>query len=402
MRRWQADAGPPGYPDGYGTLDVVAFSPDGTTLATGGFDKKVHLWNTATGAEVWHTVDHQTGLSQLLFSPDGKWLASVDGNHWDSAGGCDVYLWDAATGTEVRRLKGSDKKVRSLAFSPDGKTLAVVNDNEPIRLWETATWQVRGRLPAPDDYTYALVFSPNSRLLALTQSRRPTQLWDVLSGKKVASLDGSGTGRLAFAPDGRALATSGDTSALLWPLARDVIAGGEAKELTNSVRQAAWKDLADTDAARAYRAMHILSADRPSAPQFLRDQLAVSADAERLVKRLIARLDGDDFSIREQAEKDLGPAWGLTAESAVRQALQDSPSAEVRMRARRLTRLFQPEGAPSAEELRGLRAVEVLQAIGDAPARKALETLGERGRWHRVRQEAAACLNRLKEINPIP
>ncbi len=90
--------------------------------------------------------------------------------------------------------------------------------------------------------------------------------------------------------------------------------------------------------------MHILSADRPSAPQFLRDQLAVSADAERLVKRLIARLDGDDFSIREQAEKDLGQL-GPTAESAVRQALQDSPSAEVRMRARRLTRLFQPEGA---------------------------------------------------------
>jgi WD40 repeat protein len=401
VRGWQADTGPPGYPTGYGTLDVVAFSPDGTTLATGGFDKRVHLWNTATGAEVWHTVEHQTGLSQVLFSPDGKWLASVDGNHWDSAGGFDVYLWDAVTGTQVRRLKGSDKKILGLAFSPDGKTLAVAADHEPIRLWETATWQVRGRLPAPDDYAFTIAFSPNSRLLALTQSGRPTQLWDVLSGEKVAAFDDSGTGRLAFAPDGRTLATSGGTSVLLWPLATDVIARRAMNELTDDGRLAAWKDLADSDAAGAFRAMRILSADRKSAPRFLRDQLVVSADAERLVKRLISRLDDDDFSERERAEKDLRQL-GLTAEAALRQALQDSPSAEVHMRADRLTRLFQAEKEPSSEELRGLRAVEVLQAIGDAPAQQALETLGERGRWHRVRQEAAACLNRLKEINPIP
>ena len=330
VRRWQADSGPSGYPDGYGTVDVVAFSPDGKTLATGGFDKKIHLWNTATGVEVWQTVEHQTGLSQVVFSPDGKWLASVDGNHWDSAGGFDVYLWDAATGTEVRRLKGSDKKVRSLAFSPDGKTLAVVTDHEPVRLWETATWQVRGRLPAPDDYAFTIVFSPNSRLLALAQSRRPAQLWDVLSGDKVAAFDGSGAWRLAFAPDCRTLATSGDTSTLLWPLVRDVITREDANELTDDDRQAAWKDLADSDAGRAFKAMRILSADRKSAPRFLRDRLVVSAEAERLVKRLIARLDDDDFSERERAEKDLGQL-GLAAEAAVRQALEDSPSAEVRL-----------------------------------------------------------------------
>ena len=401
VRWWQADAGPLGWHTDSGTLDVVAFSPDATTLATGGFDKRVHLWNTATGAEVWHTVEHRTGLSQVVFSPDGKWLACVDGSHWDSAGGSDVYLRDAATGAEVRRLEGSGKKVRCLAFSPDGKTLAVVHDEEPVRLWETATWQVRGRLPAPDGFAYAIAFSPNSRLLTLAQSGRPTQLWDVLSGEKVAAFEGSGTGRLAFAPDGRTLATSGGTSALLWPLAGDLIARRDANELTDDGRLAAWKDLADSDAGRAFRAMRTLSADRKLAPPFLRDRLAVSAEAGRLVKRLIARLDDDDFSERERAEKDLGQL-GLAAEASLRQALQNSPSAEVRMRMDRLTRLFEAEGEPSSEELRGLRAVEVLQAIGDAPAQQALETLGERGRWHRVRQEAAACLKRLKEINPIP
>ena len=107
----------------------VAFSPDGKTLASGGWDKTVRLWDVATGTEKKILRGHLDSIHSVAFSPDGKTLAS---GGWDKT----VRLWDVATGTEKKILRGHLDSIYSVAFSPDGKTLASGSSDGTVGLWD--------------------------------------------------------------------------------------------------------------------------------------------------------------------------------------------------------------------------------------------------------------------------
>src|SRR5208283_2578664 len=96
-------------------VGCVAFSPDGKTLASGGGDNLVRLWEATTGKLVRVFRGHEFDIA-VDFSPDGTLLATSGRNEGT------VRLWEPATGREVRRFetKGVSTYVR---FSPDGKTV---------------------------------------------------------------------------------------------------------------------------------------------------------------------------------------------------------------------------------------------------------------------------------------
>ncbi len=98
----------------------VSFSPDGRFIAGGSTNKKVIIWNSATGRVVREMTGHNGFVSTVSFSPDGRYIASADMGYRNN-----FRLWDAATGRLVQVMAGRNQGINAVVFSPDGTSLAV-------------------------------------------------------------------------------------------------------------------------------------------------------------------------------------------------------------------------------------------------------------------------------------
>jgi RNA polymerase sigma factor (sigma-70 family) len=260
----------------------LAIAPDGKTLATGSYDGTICLWDTATGKDRLGLVGHRSAVEKVAFAADGRTLVSsgrdrvlrrwdlgtareitpllaaaegtpllasaADGRILATAAGEDgvVRLWDAVSGRELRQLHGPAGRVAALVFSPNATTLAAASGNKVLR-WQVATGKelpaIEGMLK-PD----ALAFAPDGRTLASGCGGENTvRLWDVETGKaprrfedyptpfqlQRAGIHVAGVRSLLFSPDGKALLTaSADGSVRRW----DVATGKEIQGVPNGAR----------------------------------------------------------------------------------------------------------------------------------------------------------------------
>ncbi len=358
-------------------LHAVAFAPRGNLLATGAMNWRRDPAGAATALTLW---DSDTGKEVLrgthfpwtmCFSPDGQHLAYVDADR------VKVWLLDLATGRERQLL--SLKRGNAVAFSPDGQTLAC-DDDKAIILWEVASRQERGRIDVATESIFAglpidtLAFSPDGRWIAVGEERL-VQLCDVLRGETVHTFQGhiGQVARLVFGADGRTLVSASyDTTLLAWDVGAVVSRLPVPRALADAAALAgAWNNLADSDAKAAYRAMRVLVESPKQAVSFLQARLkpaAIRAN-EQQVQLWIAQAGDEQFKVRQAAIKAL-EGLGGHAEPALRQAVQGDIPLETRRRLEELLkRLDEP---PPLQAMRTIRAVQVLERIGNPEARAAL------------------------------
>ena len=186
---------------------ALAFSPDSRRLAAASFDRRVDVWETATG-ELVHRLPHGGLVLCVAFSPDGRRLAS---------GGEDktVHLWDAATGREVLGLRGHTGACGCVAFSPDGQRLASASLDGDIRIWDATPLQGDERqefetYPLHGNEVWTLAPSRDGRVVS-GGFGTPAKVWNAQTGRVSAEFDQHRdiVFCAAWRADGQRIATAG-------------------------------------------------------------------------------------------------------------------------------------------------------------------------------------------------
>ena len=158
-------------------LYALALSPDGKTMATGGYDQKIKLWDLTTGKEKTTLKGHNGSINGLAFRPDGKVLASASADRT-------IKLWDAVKASRLDTFSQPLKEQMAVAFSADGKTLVAGGADSRIRQWEISDKSNEGSNPiletkfAHEGSVLRLVMSPDGKSLVSTSSDRTIKLWD--------------------------------------------------------------------------------------------------------------------------------------------------------------------------------------------------------------------------------
>ncbi len=198
---------------GKGYIFDLEFSPDGTRFAIGS-TIGIWLYDTKTGEELNLLTGHTYYVTGVVFSPDGKTLASISG--WNDH---TIRLWDAVTGEPKATLTGHTDEIYSLVFSPDGKTFACASKDKTIRLWDGVTGKPKTTLIGHTDKVNVLRFNPDGSRLASGGDDEVIRFWDVATGELQLTFAAhpNSIDSLIFSPNGKMIASQGgDNNVCLW------------------------------------------------------------------------------------------------------------------------------------------------------------------------------------------
>ncbi|KAH0579473.1 hypothetical protein H2248_002332 [Termitomyces sp. 'cryptogamus'] len=202
----------------------VAFSPDGTHIVSGSWDKTICVWDSSNGAELLQLTGHTNAVSSVAFSPDGTHIVSGSNDKT-------ICVWDSSTGTEVLHLSGHTSGVNSVAFSPDGTHIVSGSEDNTICVWGSPTSAEVLQLTGHTSAVFSVAFSPDGTHIVSGSEDKTICVWDSSTGTELLHLTGH-TGSVssaAFSPDGTHIVSGSEVNTIhVW----DSSTGAEVLQLT--------------------------------------------------------------------------------------------------------------------------------------------------------------------------
>ena len=204
----------------------VAYSPDGSRVASGDSVGVVRIWDPGTGEEAAVLAGHAGSVNGVAYSPDGSRIASAgdDGT---------VRIWDAHTGAELDVLTGHADGVNAVAYSPDGSRIASAGDDGTVRIWDLHRAVQTRIITADSEAVLSVTYSPSGNEIAWGGSDG-VRIWDLRTGEESFVLDGTvrWVTSVIYSPDGsRIVMVSDEGSVRIW----DAETGAETRGLVDGV-----------------------------------------------------------------------------------------------------------------------------------------------------------------------
>ncbi|MBN1851792.1 MAG: protein kinase [Pirellulales bacterium] len=201
-------------------IRAIAFSPDSNTIAAGGLDKLVRLWDVKTRTLKKTLSGHEDRVFSVAFSPDGETVASGS-DHGT------INLWLSTTGL-LKNTWGAHKSgkiIWSLIFSRNGKNLVSGSHDKTAIVWDISENSLKPHLLLKikcSDAIHSMAVSPDGQTLATGEYDGDVTFWNLNTGRRTAQVDGRHKGNVTcvtFSPDGKQLFSCGDDSTIfLWDL----------------------------------------------------------------------------------------------------------------------------------------------------------------------------------------
>jgi WD40 repeat protein len=205
-----------------GWVEDVAYSHEGSLIATASGDLTIRLWDAQTGDPVGILTGHQQGFGDLTWTPDDRRLVALSTDKT-------ARIFDPNVDHQYRAFIGHETFLSSARYSADGGLVVTTSSDKTARLWDARTGVAMGTLAGHQDVVTDGVFSPDGTRVATLSHDHTLRLWGVASQELVRTIDiGSKPSGMRFNPAWDKVVTWGEDKTLrLW----DVATGTELRRL---------------------------------------------------------------------------------------------------------------------------------------------------------------------------
>lgn len=203
-------------------INCVAFSPDGEKLASSNQNGEIILWDLKSKSKLRVLKEHDSGVSSVAFSPNGKLIVSGSQSQHDARLSSSIIIWDVETGRPVNYLNGHSDSVRAVAFSPDGEKIFSASKDNKIVIWNIIDRKFtvtnhKDEDSIKDEYKVFVSFRPDIENILSASKDNTTAIRNVKDKKLiVTNRKGEVFSTTSFSPDGRKIASISGSSVVIF------------------------------------------------------------------------------------------------------------------------------------------------------------------------------------------